>query len=104
LAGSVKIGDLEDLEQAARANGAEVLITNSHGVHTAERLGVPLLRAGFPLFDLLGGYQRQWVGYTGTRATLFDLANTMLGLHKGEIHGYRSILKQWPDAERQAIA
>mgnify|MGYP001826061788 CR=1 FL=1 len=101
---SVKIGDLEDLEHAARAHGAEVLITNSHGVHTAERLGIPLLRAGFPQFDLLGGYQRQWVGYTGTRATLFELANIVLGLHKGEIHAYRSTLKQWPEAERDAAA
>jgi nitrogenase molybdenum-iron cofactor biosynthesis protein NifN len=98
-ASSVKIGDLEDLERMARAAGAEVLITNSHGVLTAERLGIPLLRAGFPQFDLLGGYQRQWIGYTGTRATLFELANIMLGLHKGEIHAYRSSLKQYPDAE-----
>jgi len=101
-AASVKIGDLEDLEQIARAEGAEVLITNSHGVHTAERLGIPLLRAGFPQFDILGGYQRQWVGYTGTRATLFELANTVLELHKGEIHAYRSSLKQWPAAEQDA--
>jgi nitrogenase molybdenum-iron protein alpha/beta subunit len=100
----VKIGDLEDLEQTARANGAEVLITNSHGVHTAKRLGIPLLRAGFPQFDLLGGYQRQWVGYTGTRSTLFELANIVLGLHKGEIHAYRSSLKQWPEAEQGAAA
>jgi len=44
----VKIGDLEDLESQARAGGAEVLIGNSHAAHTAERLGLPLLRAGFP--------------------------------------------------------
>ena len=103
-AASVKIGDLEDLEHAARANGAEVLITNSHGAHTAERLGIPLLRAGFPQFDLLGGHQRLWVGSAGTRATLYELANIVLGLHKGEIHAYRSTLKQWPDAERDALA
>jgi len=98
----VKIGDLEDLEQAARANGAEVMISNSHGAHTAERLGIPLLRAGFPQFDLVGGYQKLWIGYPGTRQTLFDLANTMLSLKKGEIHPYRSTLKQWPEAERAA--
>jgi len=102
VASEVKIGDLEDLEQAARANGAEVMICNSHGVHTAERLGIPLLRAGFPQFDLIGGYQRCWIGYQGTRQTLFDLANIMLGLEKGEIHPYRSRLKQWPEAERAA--
>ncbi len=101
-ADQVKIGDLEDLELAARIHGAEVMICNSHGAHTAERLGIPLLRAGFPQFDLVGGYQRCWIGYQGSRQTLFDLANIMLGLEKGEIHPYRSRLKQWPDAERAA--
>ncbi len=102
VADEVRIGDLEDLELAARANSAEVMICNSHGVHTAERLGIPLLRAGFPQYDLVGGYQRCWIGYQGTRQTLFDLANIMLGLEKGEIHPYRSRLKQWPEAERAA--
>ena len=92
----VKIGDLEDLEAQARPDGAgtgaEVLIGNSHAVHTAERLGIPLLRAGFPQYDLIGGYQRTWIGYQGSRATLFDLANIVLGLEKGEIHPYRSRL------------
>jgi nitrogenase molybdenum-iron cofactor biosynthesis protein NifN len=100
----VKIGDLEDLEQLARANTAEVLITNSHGAQSAKRLGIPLLRAGFPQFDQVGGWQRQWIGYQGTRQTLFDLANLMLGLHKGEIAPYRSRLKQWPAGEREEAA
>lgn len=91
---SVKIGDLEDLEKLARANQAELLICNSHGVESAERLGIPLLRAGFPQYDTLGGYQKTWIGYRGTRQTLFDLANIMLGLEKGEIHPYRSALSQ----------
>lgn len=88
----VKIGDLEDLEQAARAGSAEVLISNSHGARTADRLGIPLLRAGFPQYDLVGGSQRTWIGYQGTRATLFELANCLLRLERGEIHPYRSIL------------
>jgi nitrogenase molybdenum-iron protein NifN len=96
----VKIGDLEDLEQAARAGEAEVLIGNSHAAHTAERLRIPLVRAGFPQYDLLGGYQRLWIGYQGTRATLFELANTLLRLERGEIHPYRSILS--PRAEASA--
>lgn len=87
---AAKIGDLEDLEKLARENQAEVLICNSHGVESAERLGIPLLRAGFPQYDTLGGYQKTWVGYRGSRQTLFDLANIMLTLEKGEIHPYRS--------------
>ena len=93
----VKIGDLEDLEKLARANDAEVLIANSHGVESAARLGIPLLRAGFPQYDTLGGYQKTWIGYRGTRQTLFDLANIMLSLEKGEIHPYRSIYAQKPE-------
>ena len=101
-ADSVKIGDLEDLEKLARANEAEVLICNSHGVESAERLGIPLLRAGFPQYDTLGGYQKTWIGYRGSRQTLFDLANIMLGLEKGEILPYRSIYAQKPEYEADA--
>ena len=91
---SVKIGDLEDLEAIAIQNDAEILITNSHGVESANRLGIPLLRAGFPQYDQLGGYQKTWIGYRGTRQVLFELANMMLSLEKGEIHPYQSIYKQ----------
>lgn len=92
----IKIGDLEDLEQLATKHAAEVLICNSHGLESAQRLGIPLLRAGFPQYDTLGGYQKTWIGYRGTRQALFDLANIMLTLEKGEIHPYQSIYKQQP--------
>lgn len=92
----VKIGDLEDLENLARQGEAEVLIGNSHAAHTGECLGIPLLRAGFPQYDLIGGYQRTWIGYQGSRATLFELANIVMRLEKGEIHPYRSRLSPRP--------
>jgi nitrogenase molybdenum-iron protein NifN len=93
----VQVGDLEDLEHLALADGAELLIGNSHALETARRLQLPLLRAGFPQYDRLGGYQRTWIGYRGTRQTLFELANSMLELEKGEIHPYRSVLSPKPD-------
>jgi nitrogenase molybdenum-iron protein NifN len=74
----VMVGDLGDLEDAAREARAELLITNSHGDQAAERLGLPLLRAGFPIVDRLGVSHRCSVGYGGTRALLFELANTLL--------------------------
>ncbi|MET0092005.1 MAG: nitrogenase component 1, partial [Sedimenticola sp.] len=95
--GSVKVGDMEDLEAMARESGAELLIANSHGVESAQRLGIPLLRAGFPQYDNLGGYQKCWIGYRGTRQTLFDIANIILSLEKGEICPYRSIYAQKPE-------
>lgn len=90
----IKIGDLDDLERMAQERGVDVLLTNSHGTEPARRLGRPLLRTGFPQYDRVGGYQKTWVGYRGSRQTLFDLANLLLELDKGEIHPYRSIYAQ----------
>lgn len=91
---NVSIGDLEDLEIAARKNSAQLIISNSHAVESARRLGIPLLRAGFPQYDLLGGYQRLWVGYRGTRQTLFDLANMLVEHGHHETEPYISIYAQ----------
>lgn len=88
----VIVGDLEDLEKRARADGAQLLIANSHAVETARRLGVPLMRAGFPQYDLVGGYARTWVGYRGSRQALFDLANIMMSQHH-ELDPYQSIYR-----------
>ena len=100
--GSVSIGDLEDLEALARAGDAEVLVGNSHAMETARRLGLPLIRAGFPQYDRLGGYQRTWIGYRGTRQTLFEVANVLLQLEKGEIHPYQSVYAQKTDSDEDA--
>jgi nitrogenase molybdenum-iron protein NifN len=90
-------GTSVDEENMANEAGAELLIGNSHALETAHRLQLPLLRAGFPQYDQLGGYQRTWIGYRGTRQTLFELANMMLELEKGEIEPYRSLYAQKPD-------
>jgi len=91
----VKIGDLEDFEAMAAVSRPAVLIGNSHLVSTAEELDIPLLRAGFPLSDILGGQQRVWVGYRGGCQTLFDLSNLVLARHHGPAP-YRSVFSS-PD-------
>ena len=93
-ADEVKLGDLEELEIMARNHGAQILISNSHAQESAKRLGLPLLRAGFPQYDHLGGYQRSWIAYQGSRQTLFELANMLLDNPRGEVHPYRSIYSQ----------
>jgi nitrogenase molybdenum-iron protein NifN len=97
---TIKIGDLEDLENLAQAAQAQLLISNSHAVDSAKRLRIPLLRSGFPQFDLIGGYQKTWIGYKGTRQTLFDLANLMLTHHAQHerIKPYRSRYAQKHDS------
>jgi nitrogenase molybdenum-iron protein NifN len=94
----VKLGDLEDLEQAARVNGVDLVICNSHAGETARRLGVPLLRAGFPQYDLIGGYQKLWIGYRGTRQALFDLANLIVEHGQHDVAAYRSVYASRKDS------
>jgi nitrogenase molybdenum-iron protein NifN len=96
---SVKIGDLEDLELLARERNAQLLIGNSHAAASAERLGIPILRTGFPLYDIIGGYQKTWIGYRGTRQALFDLANLVINFAHEEIDIYRSPYAQKPESE-----
>lgn len=97
---TVKLGDLEDMEKMALAGRAELLIGNSHAVQSAERLGLPILRCGFPLYDRVGGYQKTFVGYSGARQTLFDIANLVLAHHHShEVPVYRSTLSQKPASE-----
>jgi len=89
----VTVGDLEDLEEIAHKGDAQILIANSHGLQAAEHLGIPLLRAGFPLYDWYGGYARQWVGYQGSRQTLFEVAN-LAASQRREVQPYRSLYWQ----------
>jgi nitrogenase molybdenum-iron protein NifN len=88
------IGDLEDMEKQAKLADVQLVIANSHAAETASRLGVPLMRAGFPQYDHVGGYARTWVGYRGSRQALFDISNLMLSQHH-ELEPYRSIY--WQD-------
>ncbi len=96
---TIKIGDLEDLEQRAKERDAQLIIGNSHCVATAERLKLPMLHYGLPQYDLVGGFARTWIGYRGSRQALFDLANLMLKHHAGhEIKPYHSTLSPKRDA------
>jgi nitrogenase molybdenum-cofactor synthesis protein NifE len=68
------VGDLEDLETAAR--GSDLIVANSNGRQAAAKLGIKAhLRAGLPVFDRLGSHQKMWVGYRGTMNLLFETAN-----------------------------
>ncbi|MCA0920181.1 nitrogenase iron-molybdenum cofactor biosynthesis protein NifN [Pseudooceanicola nanhaiensis] len=77
----VILGDLGDFERQAAEAGAQLLITHSHGRHAAHRLHLPLLRAGFPIFDRIGAQDVCRTGYRGSRAFLYEFANLMQAQH-----------------------
>jgi len=74
----VVVGDFEDTEERARDAGAELLVASSHGAAVAQRLGIPLLRLGFPVVDRLGAQHLTSLGYRGSLRLLFAVANELL--------------------------
>lgn len=77
----VILGDLGDFERSAREQGAQILLTHSHGRHAEHRLHKPLVRVGFPIFDRIGAQDACRVGYRGSRAFLYEIAGTVQSLH-----------------------
>ena len=63
--------DFASIHDLCRKVGADIMIGNSKGYSVARKLGIPLVRAGFPIHDRLGGQRILHVGYRGTQQ-LFD--------------------------------
>ncbi|MDC7788415.1 nitrogenase iron-molybdenum cofactor biosynthesis protein NifN [Rhodoplanes sp. TEM] len=72
---TVTVGDLDDFETLAGQAGCDLLVTHSHGRQASERLGVPLMRVGFPIFDRLGSQHRRTILYDGVRDQIIEAAN-----------------------------
>ncbi|KAF0118825.1 MAG: nitrogenase molybdenum-iron protein NifN [Rhodospirillaceae bacterium] len=72
----VVVGDLGDLER--RAAGCDLILTHTHGRQGAARLGLPLHRTGFPVFDRLGAPHQVSIGYRGTSRLIFEIANRLI--------------------------
>lgn len=74
----VVVGDLDDLERAAReAGGVDLVIGPSPALRAARALDAPLLRAGFPQADRVGSQHRGLAGYAGTREVACRIANAL---------------------------
>jgi nitrogenase molybdenum-iron protein NifN len=81
-----------------------VIIANSHGVEIAKRTGTTLLRAGFPVYDSYTANSEVWVGYNGSRRTIFRIAD-LLSAHYQEIAPYISRFRQSaPELTLQGVA
>ena len=90
----VIVGDLGDLEDMA--GEADLIVAHSHGRQAAERLGIPHLRVGFPIFDRIGSAYRTSIGYAGTRALIFETANLFLAAPHAHPHHEHSQKEQIP--------
>ncbi|MNW65117.1 Nitrogenase component 1 type Oxidoreductase [compost metagenome] len=59
----VWIGDMDDAEVLGK--GADLWISNSHGIAGSDRIGAAFMPAGFPVWNELGAYMSVSVGYRG---------------------------------------
>ncbi|MBH1941713.1 nitrogenase cofactor biosynthesis protein NifB [Mobilitalea sibirica] len=71
--------DFQTLEELAKERKANVFIGNSDGRRMAEKLGVDLVRRGFPIHDRVGGQRLRMVGYEGSLTFLDDITNVIIG-------------------------
>jgi nitrogenase molybdenum-iron protein NifN len=70
--------DFAEIEEAAAGMHADLLIGHSKGYRLARRMGIPLVRVGFPIHDRLGGARILHLGYAGAQVLFDRIANTLL--------------------------
>jgi nitrogenase molybdenum-iron protein NifN len=67
-----------DSEEGVWAEGADLAIGSSKGYKSAKKLGVPLVRVGFPVHDRFGAQRIRLLGYGGTQELFDRIANALI--------------------------
>jgi nitrogenase molybdenum-iron protein NifN len=70
--------DFHEMDAAADAADADLVVGNSNGAKLARRLGVPLIRVGLPIHDRIGGQRMGHLGYRGAQQLFDRIANAMI--------------------------
>jgi nitrogenase molybdenum-iron protein NifN len=70
--------DFYQIEELARELSPDLLIGHSKGYTLARKLGIPLIRVGFPIHDRFGAQRILHVGYRGTQSLLDLIVNAIL--------------------------
>jgi nitrogenase molybdenum-iron protein NifN len=84
--------DFLELEEAAAGLRPDLFVGNSKGYPLARKLGVPLVRAGFPIHDRLGAGRMLHLGYRGTQELVDRIANTLIAAQQdGDPTGYMNM-------------
>ena len=70
--------DFLEIEEEVADLQPDLLVGNSKGYALARRLGVPLVRVGFPIHDRLGAARVHHLGYRGTQELFDRIVNTLI--------------------------
>ncbi len=73
--------DFEEIAEVCTELKPDILIGNSKGYYISRKLGIPIVRVGFPIHDRMGGQRIKHVGYEGTQE-LFDVITNALIQYK----------------------
>ena len=71
--------DFAEIEEAAAAVSADLVIGSSKGYRLARALGVPLVRVGFPIHDRIDGTRLLHLGYRGAQQLFDRITNALVG-------------------------
>ncbi len=81
--------DFDTIENAVRNLRPDIMIGTGKGNHISLKLGIPLVRVGFPIHDRFGAIRLLHLGYDGAMLMLDNIVNTLLsGKQDGIPDGY----------------
>ncbi|NEW84881.1 MAG: nitrogenase [Mariniphaga sp.] len=70
--------DFETINEMAEELRPDIMIGNSKGYYIARRLGIPLIRMGFPIHDRIGGQRVLHLCYEGTLRLFDQITNGLI--------------------------
>jgi len=70
--------DFETINDIANDLKPDIMIGNSKGYYIARRLGIPLVRVGFPVHDRVGGQRIKHLCYEGTQQLFDRITNALI--------------------------
>jgi nitrogenase molybdenum-iron protein NifN len=84
--------DFESMREVCKDIAPDLIIGNSKGYYLSRKLGVPLVRVGFPIHDRIGGQRILHVGYRGTQQLFDRIVNALIEFRQnGSSVGYSYI-------------
>ena len=70
--------DFFDIAAAVESLSPDLLVGHSKGYPMARKLGIPLIRVGFPIHDRIGGQRILHLGYRGAQELFDTIANALI--------------------------
>jgi nitrogenase molybdenum-iron protein NifN len=70
--------DFATMLEMSRSLSPDIVIGNSKGYSLSKKLGIPIVRCGFPIHDRFGGQRLMHIGYRGTLQLLDRIVNAVL--------------------------